>query len=45
MIAYVVAVLAMAIAATSALTLINAVEHFDPPEDRSLPEPIHSKAA
>jgi hypothetical protein len=35
----------MAIAATSALTLISAVKHFDPPAERSMPRPIRSKAA
>ena len=45
--AYVVAVFAMAFAATSALTLIYAVNHFDPPEERPAGDvnPVHDQAA
>jgi hypothetical protein len=44
MIAYVVAAFAMAFSATSALTLITMVNHFDPPVERS-PETMQTKAA
>ena len=44
MIAYVVAAFAMAFSATSALMLITAVNHFDPPVGSS-PEQTHAKAA
>lgn len=47
MAAYVVAAFAMALSATCALTLITAVNHFDPPETAPLTEgkSVHQHAA
>ena len=43
--AYVVAIATLVFCGISALTLINTVRHFDPPEARELPEQAHDKAA
>jgi len=43
--AYIVAFSAMLFCGVSALTLIHAVNHFDPPEVRSSPKQVHEKVA
>jgi hypothetical protein len=43
--AYVVAISTLMCCGISALTLINTVRHFDPPEARDLPEQIRHKGA
>lgn len=43
--AYVVAIATLVFCGISALTLINTVRQFDPPETRELPEKAHDKTA
>ena len=43
--AYVVAIFALVFCASSALALINAARHFDPPPAGESPEQLHDKVA
>jgi hypothetical protein len=43
--AYIVAISTLVFCGITALTLINTLRHFDPPEARELPEQPHYKVA